>query len=444
MSETWLTRHSWCTRQSWRSPTGMSFWAAGRMIEPSRVIVGHSTETVGFPGYAAGASAPHFTIDLVSGLVRQHIPLEWGSRCLAVSSDGVTDRTVNITGTVQIEVIGAVTPGYPRTFGHYDLPNAFPSDERAQQHMARLLRAIHETTGIPLQVADVTWRDYPATYGVRAPQRLTSPAFRRARGYLAHMHAPANNHGDGMLGKSSGGRAPSIEKVLRMAADGDGAIPGDATAPAGSTWEADTTELNCRSGPGTQFDVIGSAKRGLTVTATGRTSGPWLEGQTPWQKDHGHLGWWHSGFMRRVTDTPAPPKPDPTVRAVQELLIALLIDVGSSGADGYYGPDTRVAVAEYTALTGYPGDPMNVTTLLAHLEDTMRTINQLSEQLDRIEAKVDDQGGVLVRILDSVSRSKIAQAVLGYINEAHSPHDVYRLLRDAAANNRKPASPEED
>ena len=111
MSETWLTRYSWCTRQSWRSPTGMTFWPAGRMTVPARVIVIHSTETVGFPGYNSGAAAPHFTINLPTGLVRQHVPLEWGSRCLAVSSDGVTDRTVNVTGTIQIETIGAVTPG---------------------------------------------------------------------------------------------------------------------------------------------------------------------------------------------------------------------------------------------------------------------------------------------------------------------------------------------
>lgn len=118
----------------------MTFWPAGKMTVPARVIVIHSTETVGFPGYNNGAAAPHFTIDLPTGLVRQHCPLEWGSRCLAVSTGGVTDRTVNITGTIQIETIGAVTPGYPKTFGHYDLPNRFPNDKTSQQHMARLIK----------------------------------------------------------------------------------------------------------------------------------------------------------------------------------------------------------------------------------------------------------------------------------------------------------------
>ena len=390
MSETWLTRHSWCTRQSWRSPTGMSFYPSGRMIEPSRVIVGHSTETTGFPGYNGGAAAPHFTIDLVSGLVRQHVPLEWGSRCLAVSTGGVTDRTVNITGTIQIEVIGAVTPGYPRTYGHYDLPNRFPTDERAQQHMARLLKAIHEATGrrIPLQVANVTWVDYPASYGVRARQRLSSAAFRAARGYLSHMHAPANDHGDGMLGKASNGRAPAIEKVLSMAR-GTAAPPvGDVTAPAGSTWEIDTTALNCRSGPGTQYQITGHAERGVTVTATGKASGPWIEAQTPWQRQNNVKAWWHSGFMRRVTTAPPPPKPDPQAHRAQELLHELGYDLGKHGVDGFWGPDSDLAARTYGADFGFTFSiPTPIPALLAHLEDTMAKIDDLLTEVRAIRAE---------------------------------------------------------
>lgn len=398
--ETWLTRYEWCTRQSWRSPTGMSFWPSGQMIEPARVLVNHSTETVGFPGYNNGAAAPHFTTDLVSGLARQHIPLEWGSRCLAVSTGGVTDRTVNITGTIQIEVIGAVTPGYPRTFGHYDLPNRFPSDRRAQEHLARLWRAIWEATGrrIPLQLAANLWVPHPQSYGVHARQRMNSATFRRARGVLGHQHAVANSHGDGVYGRVVNGGVPDIEQVLVIARGGSGGVPGNVKAPAGSRWEVDTTELNCRSGPGTQFDVIGSAKRGLTITATGRTSGPWLEGQTPWQKDHGHLGWWHSQFLRKLENTPAPPKPDETTRQVQAMAIRFGIDVGESGADGFYGPDTRVAVAEYTASYGYTGDPMNVRALLTHMEATMATV---LEELRALRAELakkpnrDEIGGLV-------------------------------------------------
>ena len=375
MSEIWLTRYEWCTRQSWRSPNGMSFWPAGSMIEPARVVVNHSTETVGFPGYRNGADAPHLTIDFVSGLVRQHIPLNWGSRCLAVSTGGVTDRTVNISGTIQVEGIGAVTPGYPRTFGHYDLPNRFPNDRRAQEHLARLWRAIFEMTGrrIPLQVANVTWVSYPGSYGVRARQRLSSPAFRNARGILGHQHAPANSHGDGVYGRVSGGKAIDIEKVLSMARGG-GTAPEDVKAPAGSRWEIDTAALNCRSGPGTNHEVIGHAERGVVVRSTGRTSGPWIQAQTPWQLENNVRGWWHSGFMRMLENNPAPPKPDETTRQMQAMAVRFGIDIGESGADGFYGPDTRVAVAEYMASYGYTGDPMNVRALLTHMEMTMATV----------------------------------------------------------------------
>ena len=396
MGEIWLTRYSWCTRRSWKSPTGMSFWAAGRMIEPARVVVNHSTETVGFPGYGNGASAPHFTIDLLSGIVQQHIPLDWGSRCLAVSTGGVTDRTVNITGTIQIEVIGAVTPGYPKTFGHYDLPNKFPNDRVAQRHLARLWEAIWEATGkrIPMQVADVTWVPYPASYGVRARQRLSSAAFRSARGILGHQHAPANSHGDGVYGRVANGRAVDIEKVLAMVRES--VSPPRVRAPKGSEWEVTAEALNCRSGPGTEYSVIGVGRKGTRVFATGKVSGAWIEAQTAWQRDAGMRAWWHSGFLAKVVEQ-MPPKPDPDTQAVQRLAIRFGIDVGSSGADGFYGPDTRVAVAEYTASYGYPGDPMDVRALRAHMEAMMATVldelRAIRESQARIEKLMDRRLG---------------------------------------------------
>ena len=219
MPDLWLTHHAWCTRQSWRSPTGQAFWAAGRQSVPPRVIVQHSTETVGFPGYRGGADCPHLTIDLLTGHVRQHIPLNWGARALALSSGGITDRTVNITGVVQIEVIGAVTPGYPDRYGHYDLPRRYPTDTTAQRYMARLWAAIHEACPtIPLQLSSyATWVPYPASYGARAAQRLTSWQYRDARGVIGHMHVPGNDHGDGLAGRASAGRAIDLEATMVIA-----------------------------------------------------------------------------------------------------------------------------------------------------------------------------------------------------------------------------------
>jgi hypothetical protein len=232
----WITHLSWVTRQSWRSPfpvhAGLDFFPSTRHTTVPRLIVLHSTETTGFPGYNSGAAAPHFTIDLRSGEVRQHVPLSWGSRCLAVSAGGVRDATVNTSGVIQIETIGAVTPGYPAKHGHYDLVNTFPDDKVAHAHLARLLRAIHDETGIPLQVSSYArWVVYPGSYGAYAAQRLSSAQFRDARGIVGHQHAPGNDHGDGLYGRSVNGKAVDLENVLALARSGGTPAVKPAPAP---------------------------------------------------------------------------------------------------------------------------------------------------------------------------------------------------------------------
>lgn len=217
----WITDLPWVVRQSWRDPhRGYDFYPSARMTTDPRVIVDHSTETTGFVSYNNGAAAPHFTGDLRSGEVRQHVPLSWGSRCLAISADNgrVRDATVNITGVIQIEWIGAVTPGYPARFGHYDLPGAFGGDERAQFFVARLWRAIHEAVDgkIPLQLSGYGVWNYSG-YGAYAKQRLTSRGFRDARGILGHLHVVANDHWDGTKGRAVGGRALDMEKAAELA-----------------------------------------------------------------------------------------------------------------------------------------------------------------------------------------------------------------------------------
>lgn len=223
----WLTHLPYVVKQAWPAH-GRAFYGSAPMTTESRLIVLHSTETTGFPGYNGGAANPHFTIDLRTGEVRQHVPLSWGSRCLAVSADNgnIRDVTVNVTGTIQIETIGAVTPGYPDRYGHYDLPRAFPTDAKAQGFLARLLRDIHLETGIPLEVSSyATWVAYPNSYGAYAAQRLSSREFRDARGVVGHQHAVANDHGDGLYGREVNGVAVDLEKVLAAARGGAVAAP---------------------------------------------------------------------------------------------------------------------------------------------------------------------------------------------------------------------------
>lgn len=50
--------------------------------------------------------------------------------------------------------------------------------------------------------------------------------------------------------------------------------------------------LNVRTGPGRQHPRLGAAPKGTIITATGRTSGGWIEGATPYMQSKGQTGWW--------------------------------------------------------------------------------------------------------------------------------------------------------
>lgn len=212
----WITHLPWCDRQSWPK-NGLDYWSAGGQVRPMSKIVLHSTETTGFPGYADGAAAPHFTVSMKTGQTRQHVPLSRGGRALTLAGT----RLANVAGVVQIEILGAVTPGYPAKYGHYDLPNAFPRDANAQRYLARLLAAIHVETGIPL-VESVDWVTYPASSGRYAPQRQRTEAqYLAYRGVLGHQHVVGNEHGDP-------GALPVGSVVLPLARS---IVAGDGPAP---------------------------------------------------------------------------------------------------------------------------------------------------------------------------------------------------------------------
>lgn len=191
--------YDWLTRQSWPDPayTGSTFWSAGPMTRPVDKCGIHSTETQGWPGYhndrgQAGANAPHVTLDLRTGEARQHVSLDHGARAHEVRAT----NQANTGGVVQVEFIGAVTPGYPELYGHYDLVNAWPTDARAQFYVARLFAAfLAAGLQIPM-VTTVTWRKFPDSWGDQAPQRLTVAAWLAYRGVHGHQHVPGNNHGD--------------------------------------------------------------------------------------------------------------------------------------------------------------------------------------------------------------------------------------------------------
>ena len=302
-----------------------------------------------------------FVFHPITGEWGQCQPMNTGARTLRAAG-----AVTNAFGTVhqQVEVIGYA--GKPFT---NDLTPA------GRAGLARGL-AFFRQWGIPDQWAWTGVTRPPATYAemLRFPKRAPD---RSGHAFHSGWHG-GNMHWD----------PGAIERPWVAAAPTTPPPVDDVTAPAGSTWEIDTTALNCRSGPGTQYQITGHAERGVTVTATGKASGPWIEAQTPWQRQNNVKAWWHSGFMRRVTTAPPPPKPDPQARRAQELLHELGYDLGKHGVDGFWGPDSDLAARTYGADFGFTFSiPTPIPALLAHLEDTMAKIDDLLTEVRAIRAE---------------------------------------------------------
>jgi hypothetical protein len=169
----------------WLTYNGLTRQDFGKRLAWSRapaIIVLHSTEGGGYPGYFGGGDAPHFTIDCRGRTARQHVPLTSAARALKASGLGHT----NTGGAVQIEIIGTCAVG--------GKPSVLDLDDAALGYLVGLLKAIAAATGIPLTTS-VTWSGYPASYG-ETPRRLGWAAWADYRGVLGHQHVPGNVHGD--------------------------------------------------------------------------------------------------------------------------------------------------------------------------------------------------------------------------------------------------------
>lgn len=207
---TWL---SGAKRQSWGRDGG-SFTTS-----PDKILL-HSTETGTFPGYGRGASAPHFTIDLGNGEVRQHSPMNRAARALRNASGGVQ---TNRDGVIQIEIIGTCDKNFARKHGYPYLPDM--TDEMAGRLKWLLQKICAAIPAIPLRTS-VAWKSYPSSYG-NSSVRMSNSQWTRYKGILGHQHAPENTHGDP-------GDLP-MEKILG----------------------ADTVKSGGSSGGGSDYTVVG-------------------------------------------------------------------------------------------------------------------------------------------------------------------------------------------
>lgn len=168
----------------------------GSLIRPN-VVVWHTTETLDWPGYDGGASAPHVTVHPFPAdrrlAFRQHFPFEASSRALRNLDGGVETNTLN---AIQVELIGTCDLAFKRAHPSAILwPDA---PDWALEALAHFVRELAETfPAIPLRdAAPRGWLPYPSSFGNERGQRMSFSEWRAAVGHCGHQHVPENTHGD--------------------------------------------------------------------------------------------------------------------------------------------------------------------------------------------------------------------------------------------------------
>jgi hypothetical protein len=165
----------------WYPPATRQSWGVdgGSILDGYRPKVTlHTTETVGFPSYSGGATAPHNTVGMLSGRVewRQHVPYNRAARALRNPAGGVQTNRAN---TIQLEIVWY--SGRIR-----DLPAAL-YDAIAQ--WARWL----EVNGWAPRTCSVK---FTSTGAEPQRARLGPTAWNALEGYHGHEHVPENTHWD--------------------------------------------------------------------------------------------------------------------------------------------------------------------------------------------------------------------------------------------------------
>lgn len=76
----------------------------------------------------------------------------------------------------------------------------------------------------------------------------------------------------------------------------------------GTVVQVTANRLNTRSGPGTNYSIVGHADRGVKMEVVGSPQGEWVQAQTEWQRRNKVVSWWSVNWLK-VVSQPAPPKP---------------------------------------------------------------------------------------------------------------------------------------
>ena len=154
------------------------------------VILFHTTETVGLPGYSYGANAPNATFGIKARKVWQHFSCNRSSRALVDAPGGaVTNRS----RVFQIELICYSDRGIANRIGRPDLwvGNLTDDDLRwIAQQVAPLVKAY------PIPYVLTPRFTTSPRYGTAAPQRMSAAEWTRFAGWTGHAYAPENSHWD--------------------------------------------------------------------------------------------------------------------------------------------------------------------------------------------------------------------------------------------------------
>lgn len=167
----------------------------------------HTTETIGWPGYGGGATAPNFTVRPNFTLRRlewrQHFPANMSARALQNDRGGVE---TNRDKVIQVEIVGTCdgrpkSPSLPKGGAHVQwkikgIPHLYTANppEWFFEQMADFFVWCNEEHGIPFE-APKLWLPYDASYG-DSDARMSGAEFNSFRGWLGHMHVAENDHGD--------------------------------------------------------------------------------------------------------------------------------------------------------------------------------------------------------------------------------------------------------
>jgi hypothetical protein len=186
----------------------------------------HTTETGGWPGYSAGASAPNATYYPKFRQIRQHFGINRSARALRdPSSTAVRENRDNV---FQLEII---------CYSDYRLAverGGIWVGDLTDTHMrdiAAMILQCHRDWDLPIQ-SSVTWREGRKTY--YNDVRLAGSQFDAYRGILGHVHASGNDHWDPGGFRYSKLKAALSWQLVNHPVYGGGTTIPDPTVPGGT------------------------------------------------------------------------------------------------------------------------------------------------------------------------------------------------------------------